>query len=166
MYNLYSVFAKCKSNLESMEIPVAKVVTVEINYRAHRRWGQCKLKPNGAYAININVDLLKEANPLSALQNTIYHELLHTCPNCMNHGSTWTSYASKVNSVTGLNIKRCSTSEEKGIVERREPKRVVHYIISCQSCGASWKRQRASKVIQNIKNYKCTCGGCLKVEQV
>ena len=40
-----------------------------------------------------------------AIINTIYHELLHTLPNCQNHGKVWKMYANQVNKLTGLNIK-------------------------------------------------------------
>lgn len=161
MYNLYSVFAECKKNLVNMGIPVAKAISIEPNYRAKKRYGQCVRKPNGTYSININVDLLKEVNPINALKGTVYHELLHTCPNCMNHGEQWSTYASIVNQTYGVTVKRCSSAAEKGLVEFRQAEEHYKYIITCTSCGKQYGYQRAGKAVKHPGNYRCPCGGKL-----
>ena len=159
MYNLNSVYSDCKRNIEAMGIPIAKEIRVSVNRRAHKRYGQCK-KERNEYSININVDLLNEQNPLSALQNTMYHELLHTCPGCMNHGEQWKKYAAKVNKITGLNIKRCSSPDEKGLNLFYQN---AKYSVVCKECGKKWAYQRAGKVVQHPEKFKCRCGGKLAV---
>ena len=38
------------------------------------------------------------------------------------------------------------------------------YIVKCQECGAIvGKYHRAGKVVKNINNYRCKCGGCLSI---
>ena len=38
------------------------------------------------YRLRINKNWLNQNPPIEHLQNTIFHELLHSCNGCMNHG--------------------------------------------------------------------------------
>lgn len=147
---LWEVTIECMRELDALNIPYGKVREVTINTRAKRRWGQCR-EVRGLYYISISDRLLENKD---GLKNTIIHELLHTCPNCMNHKEPWKAVASKVNKAYGYNIKRCSGAEEKG-VEPVEYK----YVFKCKKCGVEVKQMRASKFTRNPRNYKCGCCG-------
>jgi len=130
--------------LDDLKIPYKKPQTFTVNYRA-RRWGQCRLR-NGEYYININRTLLDTRNSEDGLVNTLLHELLHTCPGCMDHGARWKKYAAMVYSKYGYNVKRTSDEEEKGVTtgnfNRKETD--YKYLIYCEKCGklvASRKRR-------------------------
>lgn len=165
MYDLNKVFSDCVELCSELNIPIAEDIEISVNIRAHKRYGQCKRIANG-YKIEINVDLLDERNPLEALENTIFHELCHTCPGCMNHGKEWIKWATRINVVTGCNIKRTSTTEEKELVYFQQPKVEIKYICTCQNCGERWERKRKSKLVEHPEKFRCACGGRIEVEKV
>lgn len=101
-------------------------------------------------------------NPISALHDTIIHELLHTCPDCMKHGDNWKRWALKVNRKYGMDIKRCSSAEEAGLQVFTAKK--ANWIVTCNKCGQEYVYQRAGKVVQSPERYRCCCGGCLTVK--
>ena len=166
MRNLKAYANKCMEMLDNIGIEYGNIELWKVNRRAHKRWGQCKEIPGG-YEININADLLDERNSEQGLENTIIHELLHSCKGCMNHGENWTNLANIVNYELGYNIKRTSTAEEKGIKFETQAKPQMEseneYILKCCCCGCEIHRQRMSKAIKNPEQYRCgRCGGKLE----
>lgn len=120
MRDLYKVFVDCKNKLDALDIPYGKVAEITINRRAKKRWGQCRLI-DGKYYINISEVLLREENSIRGLEETIIHELIHTCEGCMNHGPVWKAYVEIVNKAFGYNIKRTNSAYEKGIAGAEKP---------------------------------------------
>lgn len=163
---LQEIAQQCKYELERLHIPIADVKEFTINTRAARRWGQCR-REGSDYKININHTLLDGSHE-EGLKATIMHELIHTCPQCMNHGIKWRRYAEQASAATGLKISRTNTPQEKGFSGSEMPGIKAKYVIRCPSCGMEWKRQKRSKVIKLID--RCTCGRCgaagLTVEEV
>lgn len=116
MRDLIDFTIQCMNELDRIGIPYGNVIDVTIKTRAKKRWGQCRKVPGG-FTININVVLLDEKNDVDGLRNTIFHELLHTCPDCWNHGTQWKAYAAMIRRELGYNIQRTSSAEEKGVVK-------------------------------------------------
>ena len=164
MRNLQEYLEICKEELFNIGIEYGNIIEIKANSRARKRWGQCKGIPGG-YSININVALLDERNDEQGLKETIIHELLHSCKGCMNHGENWKRLADKVNRYYGYHIKRCSSSDEKGVLsETRQPVRIpeYRYAVQCSCCGAIIKRQKISKVISHPSYFRCgRCNGNL-----
>lgn len=151
----------CIKDLDGIGIKTGRVLAFEVNTRAASRWGQCKKTPNG-YIININAVLLDDRNGDEGLINTLYHELLHTCADCMNHGAKWKEYAAQVKTRLGYNIKRTSNEEEKGIAaecaaeyNRQKKDTPPRYVFRCKGCGAIVTRQKASDFVQHPELYRC-----------
>jgi len=144
----------CMEMLDEIHVPYGKVETFTVNTRA-RRWGQCRLV-YGKYYIDINVTLLDERNGEDGLINTLLHELLHTCPNCMNHGETWKFYAEKVRRIYGYNIKRTSDNDEKEVMtgNLNYKKREYKYFVYCEKCGKLIaRRKKACDLTENSGLY-------------
>ena len=159
--DLNAYFNTCLKEVEAIGIRPGNIVEVKVNTRARHRWGQCKCVPGG-YSININAALLNPSNDERGLKETLIHEILHTVPGSMDHGIVWKSHAEEMNRHYGYNIKRCSSSEEKGVTEDygSRPK----YTITCQRCGRTFGRDRASNLIKHTSLYYCArCKGPLKV---
>ena len=144
MKDLKMVANECMSMLDNVDIEYGNITKWEINTRAIQRWGQCK-KRNGNFIISISH---------KALETTVLHELLHTVDGCMNHGNNWQKVANQVNMCYGYNIKRTTSTEEKGI--EREP---YKYVVKCQNCGIKVGRYKMSSLIQQPQNWKCGCCG-------
>jgi len=132
----------CMEMLSEISVPYSAVEKFTINTRA-ARWGQCR-KTGGKFYINVNVTLLDERNDEEGLINTLLHELLHTCPGCMNHGAEWKKWAEKVRRAYGYNIKRTGEEDEKGIVtgNLNETERAYKYFIYCEKCGKLIERKK------------------------
>lgn len=161
MRNLMDYAAECMSELDEIGIEYGNIVEFKVNTRAKKRWGQAKSIPGG-YSINISSVLLDERNDVEGLKNTIIHEILHTCKGCQNHGENWKRLAAKVNRAYGYNIKRCSSADEKGVLEETRPPKPVrttntNYVVKCDKCGHVYTRTKMSKLIQHPENYRCGC---------
>ncbi len=157
MRNLEEYVERCKKMLDAINIPYGNIKELRVNNRA-RRWGRCT-GSSGNYTIEINATLLDERNPDTGLINTILHELLHSCPGCMNHGSKWKQYAAKVHNKYGILIKRNSSPDDKSIQVDSHNIKVKHKFV-CNGCGATVVRMRESKFTRDCANFRCAkCGG-------
>lgn len=160
MKDLFEVAEKCMVMLDDLGIEYGYILKWEINTRAKQRWGQCK-RVVGGYTINISSRLLADDVSDKSVEDTVLHELIHTVDGCFNHGEKWKRIASQVNYAYGYNIKRCSSAEEKGIVEitEKQPKAIKHQF-KCKCCGKVYSRTRESNFTKNWKDYRCgVCNG-------
>lgn len=161
MKDLQKIAKECIEELNAIGIKQGKILRFEINTRAKKRWGQCRMTPNG-FTINISYRLLGDSVDIMALKNTIMHEILHTCNGCLNHGAEWKRYADKVNRAYGYNIKRCTSAEEKGL-ERVQTTKIIKHKFVCECCGQVITRQKESNFTKHYNLYKCgRCGGDFK----
>ena len=153
MKNLYEAYSKCRAICFSLDIPIADSIKVEVNTRAKKRWGLCTNNGNGTYTIQIAERLLQDDVSEEATFNTLIHEMLHTCPNCMNHGEHWHHWANEINyAYPQYNIKRTSSCEEKGIESTDS---LAKYIITCNKCNHHWYYMRNCGVVKRVKRCKC-----------
>lgn len=162
-----SFFVQCKEDLISLDIPIATHIEgIFINRRAKKRFGCCKAVKKGKniwYRIEIGEFLLNGSE--WAIRNVIYHELLHTCPGCMNHGAMWKFYAQKTDKKYGSRLRAASRYEELGLTPPQENS-PVRYVVQCEQCGMEIHRSRKSKLITYMKQYRCgNCGGKLRLLQ-
>ena len=172
---LGEMYRECIDEMNAIDIPYGKIVEVTVNYRAKSRWGQCRKSYANAdgivYKININCDLCHPDASERGLKETIIHEILHTCPNCMCHTGEWKRLAELVNDCYGYNVKRCNSSEEKGMEEfyaqhdELKKKPTWKYEIRCKNCGkVVGRRQKSCKLTMYPYRYKCAhCYGSLYV---
>lgn len=164
-YRLDKAVGQGMRMLKDLGIPYGNVEEVTINYRAKTRWGQCRrVVDHGkvTYKINISAELLKSDATKTGLLQTVIHELLHTCPDCMCHTGAWKRYAELVNRAyghQGIKVTRCTSAAALGIdpSEREIP---YKYAIICPRCGVIAKYQRMAAVIQRPDRYRCSrCKG-------
>lgn len=164
MRDLQKVARECMKELDAIGIQYGNVKRFEINTRAKKRWGQCKVVPGG-FTINISAFLLDETTDIKGLKNTIIHELLHTCKGCLNHGAEWKRLAAKVNRAYGYNIKRTSSADEKGCTCRdNETIRQIKHKLVCSNCNHVFIRYKESNLTKHPDRYLCGCGG--KIEMI
>lgn len=156
MKDLNYYFNEVKDEMDVIGIKYGDISSITVNTRAKRRWGQCK-KVNNHFEINISNRLLKDDVPENALMNTIAHEILHTCKDCMNHGKQWQAMANLVNDCySKYNIKRCNSSEEIGIKEEIPIKEKYKYIVVYENCGKKYYYMRLPKGAKsNFNGWIC-----------
>ena len=94
-------------------------------------------------------------------KQTLAHEILHTCPDCLNHQTQWKSHVNKMNRAYGYKIERTNSCQNIGV--ERDISKNAKYIIECQKCHTKGYKDRISGVIRNPEKYHCKCGGRLAV---
>lgn len=158
----------CQKLLDKIGVPYGEVTKIKINSKARSRWGQCRRLSPEKFEIEISSRLLEEGVSQKTLWNTMLHELLHTAPGCMNHGSKWKAYAAKVNA-WGYEIKTSATSKELNIPD--DPTEFRYHII-CESCGITSRYRVKSPIVKSIMEdrRRCFCSKCrsydLKVREI
>ncbi|MCF0245417.1 MAG: SprT-like domain-containing protein [Ileibacterium sp.] len=158
------------------QIPLGNLTKVTISNRMSKALGKTIKKYEGEnpeYEIRLSSVLLDPSCPKEVRMATIYHELLHTCDHCMNHGSEWQYLAFMVSQKTGLEITRTRDQDElpeefritlaaKQITMQSLPK----YQIKCTKCDFQTDRKKITSVVRNLDQYRCPeCGGELKLYQ-
>lgn len=175
MRDLQRYANECVNDMKAIGIDVPVIKEFKVNTRAKSRYGQCAYNSRTkTYVIEICSDLLDEECNVMALRETIFHEIIHTLPNCMNHGSEFKKYAEKVNNFYKTNITRCSTPEEKygytyakKVAENnKKSKSYNEYQLYCPNCDrirASKMSMRAPKWYAHPERFTCsTCKGNLE----
>ena len=175
MKNYLETYEKCKGILDSLEIPYTVGVPIKVNNRLSRAMGRtCGTfagynrygEPTYNFKIELNPAMVEDTVADFDLEDTILHELLHTCPGCQNHGAKWKSYAGIVNRRFGYSISRTGDVKEvQSRIERVNPDR---YEIFCSGCGKKIAtRKKWCNLTANIGRYRCfTCHGELKVKSL
>lgn len=170
MKNLTKLFNECIADCDSLGIKYGRITNVSVNTRAKRRWGQTRTHKPYKYStchkdytfdISISNRLLEDDVEDMMAKNTIMHEILHTVEDCQNHGDKWKAMADKVNRAYGYNIKRCTSSSEKGLepikIERNYSK---NYVMVCKRCGAEVIKHRMSNFVRYPQFYRhVNCNG-------
>lgn len=162
MRDLTLIGTQCERELEAIGIKCGWITQYTVNTRATGRKGLCSGSARSGYVIDIAEILLREDIPMNELRNTVFHELLHTCKGCMNHGDKWKSLARKVNQAYGLNISRVASKDEKSVqimLDQREKSAKYRYV--CENCGKEHVQQRASYFTRHPEAY--SCGRCKTV---
>lgn len=176
---LKDIYLRCRGICEDLGIPVGKVRDVSFNKRKWTRsLGKCR-RADSIYIIEIRRDLVSPGCPPDLLMNTMLHELLHTCPGCMNHGKSWHAYAAMLNGL-GFNVQSQTKAEELPEEMHRSaqgaeqvygtpPHTRQHissrpqyrYELVCAN-GHHIYRQKMSKAVKHPELYRCQCGAKLK----
>lgn len=153
-----------KDILDDLNIEYGPIDKVEVNFRASSRWGMCTYhRVTGTYTVEVSYRLLVDGVEREALLDTLVHEFLHAHISRMSHTGEWKRCAGLVNrKYPQLNIKRCTSSEEKGI-ECDFSK--YKYLITCDKCGAVSAYKRRGNVVDAIStipknNPFCKCDKC------
>lgn len=176
---------KAMAMLDGIHIPYSKnIVAWEINSRAKSFWGRCT-RTFDVYKIEISETLLDRGSEYGIME-TIIHEILHTCPDSMNHGYIWKGWGRIVKEKLGIEILVRADEITMGIVNTVLPiigsapaKKEKEYKLdlsnipmtsthrghgnaklafSCSSCGKVIYRDRFSDIAKNPEKFNCTCG--------
>lgn len=164
MKNLDKLYRECVEEMKRINMDISnRIVGIKVNSRLSRSLGRCRLnRYSGSYTIEINPCMLADSVEVKTAKNTIIHELIHTCPGCMNHGYEWKRRGDRVNRMLGYNIKRESEVEGLEANGVKLKKEEYKYALECMKCGHQFKFQRWCGKLENPARWKCGCGGDLK----
>ena len=114
--------------------------------------------------IGINKKLMSDS---FEIKKTMVHELIHTIPECNNHGSVFQKYARLINKhYPEYNVSTYYTPDSAEIenIANIKPK----YVVICETCGTKTYFYRKCKTLDIIS--RCTCKKCktsnFKVEKL
>ena len=155
----------CIEELNAIDIyPNITANKFTINGRLKKTWGRClyDYSKNHNCRIEIKADLLGDDVSEKLLRNTILHELLHACNECIesrcHHDGKWAEYAELVSDCYGMNIQQYVTHEELEELDDRK-----EYRYKCEHCGKimTVKKYRAPKWYMHPHGYVHHCAdGC------
>ncbi len=99
MRDLQQIYKECIDELKFIGIPiqdgrVEEILAVPLHEDGGS--GHCFLVDNRQYRIEIWDKLLEDEVDIKILKKIVCHELIHTCPECMNHRGQFRKYARKV----------------------------------------------------------------------
>ena len=156
MRNLTVSANKCMKMLDEINIPYKKPNKWRVSKRMTRAFGQYSISK---HEIAITERLLDERLPVKMLENTIIHELIHTCDGCYNHGSKFQAYGRKVNKELGYNISTYVSKEESMVMDNVYKPKERRYKVICPTCEQEFSYKVRSKVYQHPELYICgVCG--------
>lgn len=169
MYNLTELATMALDNLNAIGIyPHLTPNDFSVNTRAKNRYGQARYR-NGKYSVNISAFLLDKRNDEKSILQTIYHECLHCCDNCMCHTGEWKRLAELVNDCYNMDITRCSNFSERlneEVLKEKTEEKIIKqksFKWKCSACGQTFTKisSRTPKWYMHPKGYthkNCPCG--------
>lgn len=97
-YDYNALMKEIYEEVRALDIPVSGNIEpeVQINTRAKKRYGRCMRLHGEKYEYRIEVSAYLEDKDENCVRSVLAHELLHTCPRCMNHKLLWKTYAGKM----------------------------------------------------------------------
>lgn len=163
MKNLRKLYNECVLELKQINMDISNRITeVKTNGRLRTVLGRCAYNYRTEnYSIEINPCLLTDEAEAQAVKETLIHELIHTCPGCMNHGYEWKRRGDRVNRMLGYDVCRLrniSDLEAWGVKVKREEWK---YALVCDNCGSQYRFKRWCKKLEYPSLYNCSCGGRL-----
>ena len=124
MRDLDACVLECKKVLDELKIPYRKF-HYSYNGRIRNKWGYCR-KVLDEFQIEIAIRLSETDVPKKTLLSVLYHEILHTCPGCFNHGKNWKEYGKLIKKKTGIQIYETSSADDMKVDS--------HYYVKCRKC--------------------------------
>ena len=123
---------------------VPNLKTIKIG-KSRTYWAYIKRVPGGfeLTVSDIFNHIPDDVKAIVELEGTMIHELIHTVPNCMNHGKNFKAIAKLVNDrYDKYNIQRCTDFADSGIAEEfieggRKSSKL--YDVICNTCGHKWE---------------------------
>lgn len=108
---LDALFADCMAQLRAIGVPISESINPSIILsRTRASFGDCRIvfrdSSESGYDYVIRLSKYTLANSERSLRNTIYHELIHTVPGCLNHRKEWKKWAAYVSEQLGYHIQR------------------------------------------------------------
>lgn len=168
---LQKTVLQVENDLDRLQIPYGKIISITVNSRFTRRYGcavRCPVSPeeNGSdlhsapfFRIEVSSVFFEPGVPVSGLYENLIHEYLHTIPGCMNHGTLWKKYASYVNSRLHTRISATTSPAVLGLEEITQKR--ACFILECTRCHRQITRSRMCPTVAHPEHYRCTCGGSL-----
>lgn len=128
-------------------------------------FGRCgRGRKSGEVVYTVKVNEIFFSAPLNTewglLRNTLVHEIVHTLPECFNHGDSFQMWAARLNHRYGLDI---STREDEEGSRKFEDAQfpTIKNIMACPVCGEYFLYSKTTQYVRRAalgqKVYSCGC---------
>lgn len=108
---LRALFERTKKELSAIGYTPGPIWELRVSGRLRRAWANCAYdRRHGTFTITIGRNTL-EKGCKESIRGTLFHELLHTCKGCFNHGYPFRKGAEAIRKAYGIRVSR-TTSEE------------------------------------------------------
>lgn len=84
--------------LKEKGFPVGNIIDVKLSW-CRKTLGLCQMTNKNNYIIRIS-----KYSDVDTMEDTIFHEIIHTFPGCLNHGTAFQEYAGIINRLYNMNI--------------------------------------------------------------
>lgn len=84
--------------LKEKGFPVGNIIDVKLSW-GRKTLGLCQMTNKNNYIICIS-----KYSDVDTMEDTIFHEIIHTFPGCLNHGTAFQKYAGIINRLYNMNI--------------------------------------------------------------
>lgn len=149
--NANEIFLKMIDDFVESEIPIPvdKIQKTLSFCNSTSYLGYCQLSLDG-FVISISQVILRDEE---MLKTTLAHELVHTCPDCFNHGPEFVKIGKMVEEKLGITISTKDFDISEIIKQRAK------YALICPQCEYHRYLQRKSKRIKSPEYIVCpNCG--------
>ena len=166
MKDLRKLYNDCVVELKRINMDISnRIVEVKPNGRLRTVLGKCKYnRRTGNYSIEINTCLLTDEAETQAAKETIIHELIHTCPGCMNHGYEWKRRGERASRMLGYDVCRLRSVDKLNDWKVEVKEETFKYALVCNDCGKEYKFKRWCGKLENPSRFVCgRCKGSLRV---
>ena len=180
------LIVEVKKVMDVLDIPYSKNVTVKTDSDFYRTFGKhmktsvmgvCYIQNMHTLDENVYTIYVQSGLGIKNTLETLFHEFIHTCKGCANHGKLFRAYADKVNRYINENYPEYNgkfhSGYHEGAFENPEYiKSKFKYVIVCQGCNKRNYFARKSKTYMNIlscsmhhqmSNYHCAVCGSRKL---
>ena len=150
--NAYDVLSKVVPEFKK---PIIREIKVG---KSRTHWATISKHGTGDFTLrvsNVYESIADEDAAKQRLESTIIHEVIHTLPNCFNHGYYFKKWAARVNfNYPQYSIQRCTSMEDFGIKRKQTD---YKYKLTC-SCGKEFLYKKKRWWFDSLSG--CTCPHC------
>lgn len=152
--------------LKYLKADPGEVVTIKWNNRFTRVLGRTT-RTRDYTQPGVGYKYMLEFNPKyfnyedsNQIRDTIWHECIHLCKNCFDHGSQFKTIAEHLNFTFDTNIERVNKNASKYSAQMAIEKPKTKHEIYCNDCGrylTSYKNvtQKVMDIARHSKKYVC-----------
>jgi len=169
MNRMQDCIIKAKLRANEIELPFQQDVSFIVNSRFTNAKGRCDYNLYNKNCVIQLSKLMLEHCDEEEIINTICHELIHTLPQCRNHGHIFQNWCQKFNQKFNMNmatrykITDQSEAYQKAQKMSSRARQEKKFLVTCLNCGKTFRRARKL----NPDNYRCSsCHGNLKIERI
>jgi hypothetical protein len=114
-------------------LPFGNITKVTMTTATPNIWGRCKVINHGeSYRLEFNKGVILRSDERFVIQ-TMLHEIIHTCPQCLGHTGNFKRYAAIIKGkYPQYNIKRTNGLAEAGYIHDPND---YKYALKCEKCG-------------------------------